>query len=105
MLDSTKDLLNTVLRNDPSITQEQRREVVRVLEGKSAAAFSSAEPIYRVLPRKVVAELLSVSPRTVTAYAKRGLLMAVRNGVRGARSVGFTEKSVRDLMARAGYHG
>ena len=102
MLDSTKDLLNTVLRNDPSITQEQRREVVQVLEGKSAAAFSSAEPIYRVLPRKVVAELLSVSPRTVTAYAKRGLLMAVRNGVRGARSVGFTEKSVRDLMARAG---
>ena len=101
MLDATKEVLTTVLRNDPSVTQEQRRAVVQMLEGKSAEAYSPAEPIYRVLPRKVVAELLSVSPRTVTAYAKRGLLTAVRNGEHGARSVGFTEKSVRDLMARA----
>ena len=101
MLDSTKELLTTVLRNDPSVTQGQRRAVVELLEGKSAAAFRPAEPMYRVLPRKVVAELLSVTPRTVTNYARRGVLKAVRDGMVGTRTIGITEKSVRDFIARA----
>ena len=98
MLDSTKELLDTVLRNDPSVTQRQRLAAVRLLEGKSVGAFLPAR--YRVLPREAVAELLSVSPRTVTNYGMRGTLKAVRGGVTGTKTIGFTEKSVRDFIAR-----
>lgn len=90
--------IDATMRSDPSISEGQRRAVLDVLDGKSAEVYVNIDPIDRVLPRKSVSVILGVSPRTVTAYAKRGLLKAVKNGPGGVRSCGYSEASVRALV-------
>jgi len=102
MLDSTKSAIEAVLRCDPSITEGQRRAALDALTGQTAAAIADRAPIDRVLKRETVAEILGVSRRTVSEYARRGLIKSVRNGEHGKRANGFSERSVRELLESRG---
>ncbi|MCR5414417.1 MAG: helix-turn-helix domain-containing protein [Kiritimatiellae bacterium] len=99
MLKSTRTAVEAVLRADPSVTTDQIREAVRVLDGKTAAGLVNTEPLDRALSRKEVAEILGCSVRTVTDYAQRGLIRRFTFGVNGKLAHGYSADSVRALMA------
>lgn len=105
MLKNTVDAVTALLRCDPTITPEQSRAALDALEGKTSATYTDPTPIDRTLSRATVAEILGVSTRTVTLYAKRGIIRPCRFGADGKRAVGYSEKSVRDALAKRNTQG
>ena len=101
MMKETRDAVAALLRLDPSITPETVKAGIAVLDGKATNALDAA-PLDRVLSRAEVARLLGVTPRSVTSYARRGLIRPCRFGLGGKRSVGFSADSVRAAMAGRG---
>lgn len=99
MLDYTKAIISTALRGDSTIAPEQARAALDALGGKSIVSFVNTAPMDRVIPRTVAAQLLGVTERTVTAYAKRGKIRAVKNGAGGKRATGYSESSIRECLA------
>ncbi len=98
MLDYTRTIITPALRGDPTVTPEQMRAAFDALGGKSVISFINPAPIDRVIPRSVAAQLLGVTERTVTAYAKRGKIRAVKNGAGGKRATGYSETSIRECL-------
>ena len=104
MMKQTSDAVAALLRLDPSITPEQSRAALDALNGKTSATYTDPTPIDRTLSRATVAQILGVSTRTVTLYAKRGIIRPCRFGADGKRAVGYSEKSVRDALAMRRAH-
>lgn len=102
MTSATKAIIDAAVRADPTVSREQARAAMSALNGEGAAVYANAEPMDRALSRSTVAELLGVSKRTVTIYAKRGVIRACRFGRDGRRAAGYSEQSVREALARRG---
>ena len=95
---ATRAAICALLITDPSITAERRNMIELALDGRDGGGESAPELNDRVLKRSEVAKMLNVTCRTVTHYAKRGLIRPLRFGADGARAVGYSERSVRALM-------
>ena len=94
MLDTTKQALAAILASDPTVTPEERK-------ARLAPDFAPTnnEPYDDILTPVAAAKLLKRDRHTLTAWTKRGLLVAVRTGEDGKRITGFTASSVRALLA------
>lgn len=100
MMQSTKTAVLAIVRIDPSITREQANAAMDALEGRTAAGLAVDAPTDRALTRRQVAEMLGVSPDTVTRYANAGLIKAFRFGEKGRLASGYSAESVRALLER-----
>ena len=98
MLDITRGLIRDIARRDPSITPEMLKAGLAAFDGESVAVQIDRAPLDRIVSRAEVAQVLGVTVRTVTAYAKRGLLRGICAGAQGARRGGYLLSSVRQLM-------
>ena len=97
---NTFDVIKTLLKNDSIVSDDSRRWILSALCGEVGDMLADVRPIDRVLKRKAVAKLLGCTVRTVSDYAKRGLIRPVKFGKAGSRSVGFSEGSVRELLEK-----
>ncbi len=86
----------------PEATAPQISAALDALAGKTAAGLAVEVPHDRALTRRQVAELLGVSPHTVSAYARRGLIKAFRLGRQAKLAVGYSSASVRALLEERG---
>ena len=92
MLSTTQNAIKAILATDLTISDADRERIMDVILGKHG------EPP-RVYTPKEVAQLLGKSRRTVTAYAKRGLLTPIYSGASGERAQGYTGESVAALLS------
>jgi len=100
MMQSTRTAVAAILRTDPSITREQAKAAMDALEGRTSAGLAVEAPTDRALTRRQAAEILGVTPRTVTIYARDGLIKAFRFGAKGKLASGYSAESVRALLER-----
>lgn len=97
----TRQMVGLLLKNDPTVGQDVRTEVLRIIDGKATPGLADDRPMDRALTRDDVAKLMGVKPRTVTYYARRGIIRPLRYGAKGVRASGYSEQSVRAAMAAA----
>lgn len=100
MLNSTKTAVAAILQTDPSITREQIKAALNVLNGRTSAGLAVDAPTDRSLTRQQTAEILGVKPHTVSDYARKGLIRAFRFGKQGKLASGYSAESVRALLER-----
>ena len=98
MMTATKNAINAICATDPSITPAMLKQALHILDGKTATAFTDPEPMDRVLTRQQVAEIMHKDVRTVSVYARKGLIRKISCGELGKRASGYSEQSVRELM-------
>ena len=99
-LSETRQMIGLILKNDSTVTQETKTEILLFLDGKKTAGLVNNSPMDRALSRREVASILGVTPRTVTAYANRGLIRALCHGANSERATGYSEQSVRAMLAK-----
>lgn len=92
MLKHTENILRATLAADESITREQADAALRALHGKV-----DPEPVGRILKTTEAARLCSVTTKTLRAWTKAGLLVAVY-GSGAKQRVGYTEASVKAMV-------
>ena len=98
MLKSTNDAVRAICAADPSITTSQVTAAIAELDGKGIREMLG-EPPPRAYTREQVAVLLGVNRRTVTAYARRGLLRPIYSGATAKRAQSYTGDSVVALLS------
>lgn len=94
-LNTTKDAVKAICAADPSINAAQIKAAIAELDGRD---IIHGEPPPRAYTREQVAALLGRSRRTVTMYARRGLLMPLCTGKDGKRTQAYTGESVAALL-------
>ena len=94
MLETTSNAVREIFKADPSISHAERAHLLALLrQGPPGAPLASATTRQRLLRRRVVAEMMSVSLRTVDNLAKTGAL--TRHVLPGrTRGAGFLERDV-----------
>jgi len=98
---TTEAVLDATLKGDASVSPQERTAVFAILKGKTAAAYTNPAPLDRALTREQVAEILHCSTKSVSRYAQRGIIRAIRLGAKGERaSNGYSEASVREALRR-----
>jgi hypothetical protein len=100
MLKSTCDAVKAICAADPSITAAQVKAALAELDGEGIREVVG-EPPPRAYSREQVAALLGVNRRTVTNYARRGLLVPIYSGAGGKRAQAYTGESVAALLSGA----
>ena len=95
---STMDAVRAVCAADPSINAAQVKAALAESSGKGVREMQG-EPPHRAYSRAQVGALLGVSTRTITAYAKRGLLVPLFTGGTGKRAQSYTGESVTALLS------
>lgn len=85
---------------DPSITPTHRQAIENVLDGRGIERREDTAKADNVLKRSEVARMLKCTVRTVTQYAKRGLIRPIRLGRSGVRACGYSAESVATLIAQ-----
>lgn len=99
---TTETIVIATLAGDASVSPQERQAVLDILKGKTAAGLTNPQPLDRVLTRVQVAEILNCSTKTVTRYARRGIIRPLCLGEKSKRaSGGYSEASVREALARA----
>jgi hypothetical protein len=94
MKETTIEILKSVLKTDPTITAEERSNLIQLFKGAPLCKKSDD----KLLKRKQVAEMLSSSTRLVDKLAVQGLLHKVT--FRGRqRSAGYRRSEVEALLA------
>jgi ribosomal protein L17 len=94
MKETTIEILKSVLKTDPTITAEERSNLILLFKGAPLCKKSDD----KLLKRKQVAEMLSSSTRLVDKLAVQGLLHKVT--FRGRqRSAGYRRSEVEALLA------
>lgn len=96
---STRQMIALLMKDDPTITDDVRTEVLHLIDGKATPGLTDTSPIDRTLTRDEVASIMGIGKRTVCYYAKRGIIRPLRHGAMGKRAVGYSEQSVRAAMA------
>lgn len=81
----------------PTATDEQRANALAALTGETTPT-NEAQAADRAITRKEAAKLLGVHPKTVSCYARRGLIRRLALGAGGERAFRFSLKSVTDLL-------
>ena len=99
MLKTTRDAVKAIIGTDPSITAAQLKAALAELDGEGIREMTQSEPPPRAYSPAQVAALLGKSRRTVTTYAKRGLLTPIYSGATGKRAQGYTGESVAALLS------
>ena len=94
---STVDAVTAICRADPSINAGQIKAALAELNGDGVREMRG-EPPPRAYTAKQVAELIGRSRRTVTTYARRGLLKPLYTGGAGKRAQAYAGESVRALL-------
>lgn len=105
MMMTTKTAVLAILSADPSITDAQRKSAIEALEGKSICGIVRDEPLDQSLTRDQVAKILSCSKKTVSNYAKSGIIRRFRLGAKQTRATGYSANSVREALARSRDNG
>ena len=82
----------------PEATGEQIKAALAELSGEGVREMQG-EPPPRAYTRAQVAALIGVSTRTVTQYARRGLLTPLCTGATGKRAQSYTGDSVTALLS------
>ena len=100
MMEHTRKAVEAILAADPSITRGQVKAALDVLAGRTASGLAVDAPTDRALTRRQAAEILGVTPHTVSDYARKGLIKAFRFGAQGRNASGYSAQSVRDLLER-----
>ena len=98
MLRSTLDAVKAICAADPSINAAQVKAAIAELSGEGVREVRGEPPPRAYTPAQV-AELLGKSRRTISAYARRGLLTPIYSGETGARAQGYTGESVAALLS------
>lgn len=98
MLRSTETALRAICAADPSVNASQMKAALAELSGKGVREVVG-EPPPRAYTRQQVAALLGVNRKTITGYAKRGLLIPIYSGASGKRAQGYTGESVAALLS------
>ena len=82
----------------PEATGEQIKAALAELSGEGVREMQG-EPPPRAYSRRQVATLMGVSTRTITQYARRGLLVPLFTGGTGKRAQSYTGASVGALLS------
>jgi hypothetical protein len=98
MLPTTYDAIKAICAADPSVSAAQVKAALAELSGKGIREMQGEPPPRAYTPAQV-AELLGKSRRTISAYARRGLLTPIYSGATGARAQGYTGESVAALLS------
>lgn len=98
MLPTTHDAIKAICAADPSVSAAQVKAALAELSGKGIREMQGEPPPRAYTPAQV-AELLGKSRRTISAYARRGLLTPIYSGETGARAQGYTGESVAALLS------
>lgn len=96
----TKVIIAEAMKADPTVSQDIREAVVRLIDGKGNAGLTDETPMDKVLTRSEVAKIMGVKPHCVTVYARNGIIRPIRLGPSGFRAIGYSAQSVREAMAR-----
>ena len=96
---STKDAVKAICAADPSINAAQLKAALAELDGEGTREMLQGEPPPRSYTPAQVAALLGRSRRTVTLYARRGLLTPIYSGETGKRAQAYTGESVAALLS------
>ena len=94
MLDTTITAAAAIFAADPTMTPGERRARL-----DPNLAHMNAEPLDEIFTPVETQKILKRDRHTLAAWAKRGLLTAVRTGARGMNVTGYTGASVRALLA------
>jgi hypothetical protein len=97
-LKSTLDAVRAICAADPSLNAPQIKAALAELNGEGVREMRGEPPPRAYTPAQV-AELLGKSRRTISAYARRGLLTPIYSGETGARAQGYTGESVAALLS------
>ena len=100
MMRSTRDAVKAICAADPSINAAQVKAALAELDGEGIREVVG-EPPPRAYTREQVAALLGVNRKTITGYAKRGLLVPIYSGAGGKRAQAYTGESVAALLSGA----
>lgn len=95
----TKDMVRLACASDPSITDARVKAVLAELDGEGVREMMQDEPPPRAYNRAQVAALMGCAPKTVTAYARRGLLIPIFSGAGRKRARAYTGESVAALLS------
>ena len=98
MLDATKNAVKAICAADPTLSAAMVDAALSALQGKDITVYVDNAPMDRAIPRKVAAQILGVTPRCVSLYAKRGFIRPIRLGAAGSRSIGYSEASIRAVL-------
>ena len=97
-LKSTKVAVQAICAADPSVSPAQIKAALAELEGEGFREMQG-EPPPRAYTREQVAALLGMSRKTITDYARRGLLVPIYSGASGLRAQAYTGESVIALLS------
>lgn len=97
MLKSTKEAVRAVLALDPSITAVQVKAALAELDGEGVREVTGETPPRSYSPEQV-SQLLGVSRKLVSQYARRGLLVPIYTGKQGKRARRYTGASVAAFL-------
>lgn len=95
---STKDAVKAICAADPSINAAQLKAALAELDGEGVREMRG-EPPPRAYSVAQVAELTGKSRRTISLYARRGLLVPIYSGATGKRAQAYTGESVAALLS------
>lgn len=91
MKETTKAAISAILTADETVSQVEAKAILESLGGRG-------NKLGRVIRAKEVARLAEVTTKTVRDWCKAGGLVPVRGPV-GNRVLGYTEESVRAILA------
>ena len=97
-LKSIMDAVRALCATDPSINAAQVKAALAELNGKGIHEMQG-EPPSRAYTRAQVAALLGVSRKSITAYARRGLLVPIYSGTNAKRAQAYSGESVAALLS------
>ena len=98
MLKSTETALRAICAADPTVNAAQMKAGIAELNGEGIHEMMG-EPPPRAYTREQVAALMGVNRKTVTGYARRGLLVPIFTGAGAVRAQGYTGESVAALLS------
>ena len=99
MMRVTEDAVKAICATDPTIHSEQLKAALADLHGEGTREMLQGEPPPRSYTAAQVAALLGRSRRTVTLYARRGLLVPIYSGATGKRAQAYSGESVSALLS------
>lgn len=95
---STLDAVRAICQADPTINATQTKSALAELSGEGVREMRG-EPPPRAFSVAQVAELTGKSRRTISLYARRGLLVPIYSGATGKRAQAYTGASVAALLS------
>ena len=93
LLPTTKDIISSALKGDPTITPDARKRMLKLL----CDAPTLVEKADRIMTREEVAKLLNISVRCVDKWAAEDLIPRVIIPGR-KRALGFRRSDVEALI-------